>query len=192
MYGAHCIGCSCHPNGSLEQCCDPRGGQCPCRPPPVDTNIQPYGLDCNTCPSLFYGPTSTGCIGKCMLPYKLHIIIKPVECNCVNNAQCDINTGQCPCPQFVGGRRCTQCNPNTFGDPAVGCSPCACDVTGTELCNSTSGECMCRSYYTGETCDRCLEGAFNDSSAGCLLCDCDLVGSNNQSCSSTGQCSCKV
>ena len=78
MYGTHCIGCSCHPNGSLEQCCDPRGGQCPCRAP-VGTNIQPYGLDCNTCPRLFHGPTSTGCIGRYMLPYKLHIIFKYLQ-----------------------------------------------------------------------------------------------------------------
>ena len=191
MYGTCYIACSCHPIGSLEDCCDPRGGQCPCRSPD-GTNIQPYGLTCNTCPSLYYGPTNAGCIGAYYLT-DCTLSSLSVECNCISNAdQCDVNTGQCPCPPLVGGRQCTECVPNTFGDPAVRCFPCACDATGTEVCNSTNGDCVCTQYYTGETCDRCSYDAFNDSLAGCSPCECDPVGSANQSCSTTGKCSCKV
>ena len=105
------------------------------------------------------------------------------ECNCINDSQCNVSTGECP-----------QCEPNTFGDPtaANGCTPCTCVEPGTALCNSTSGECVCEPFYAGATCDRCMMDAFNDTEAGCQPCQCSVTGSINQSCSSTGQCNCKV
>ena len=123
-----------------------------------------------------------------------HIVWSITECNCINNSQCNVSTGQCPCPPMVIGRQCTQCEPNTFGDPTaqVGCMPCSCDEPGTVLCNSTSGECVCEPYYDGDTCNQCVTDAFNDTVAGCQPCQCNSTGSINQSCSSNGQCNCKV
>jgi len=176
----------------MEQCCDAIGGQCPCIQP-INGSTHPYGLNCDLCPSLSYGPTNTGCTGSytsTVYSYAEQSIT--TECNCINNTQCNSSTGQCPCPTLVGGRQCSQCLPNTFGDPAVGCTACLCNEAGTTLCNSTSGECVCEPFYTGVTCDQCLIDAFNDTVAGCQPCQCDLTGSINQSCSSTGQCNCKV
>ena len=178
----------------MEQLCDPIGGQCPCIQP-VNGSTYPYGLNCDVCPSLSYGPTNTGCEGISIIQllHSCHPESVTIECNCSNNSQqCDKRTGQCPCPPLVTGRQCSACELNTFGDPALGCTPCSCDEPGTIACNTTSGECICESYYAGVTCGQCMIDAFNDTVAGCQPCQCNLTGSINQSCSSTRQCNCKV
>ena len=126
--------------------------------------------------------------------YSCNVWLVTAECNCINNTQCNVSTGECSCPPLVVGRYCSQCEPNTFGDPtsAYGCTRCTCDELGTALCNSTSGECVCEPFYAGATCDRCSMDAFNDTTAGCQPCQCSVTGSINQSCSSNGQCNCKV
>ena len=189
------VECFCDAIGSVEQLCDPIGGQCPCIQP-VNGSTQPYGLNCSLCPSLSYGPTNTGCEGITVLSgiVVMYGLLLHTECSCINNTRCNANTGQCPCPPLVVGRQCSQCEPNTSGDPAAlnGCTPCMCDDPGTALCNPNSGECVCEPFYAGIACDQCMIDAFNDTVAGCQPCQCNLTGSINQSCYSTGQCYCKV
>ena len=55
---------------------------------------------------------------------------------------CDVSTGQCPCPPLVTGRTCDSCMAGSYGDPLLGCSVCTCDAVGTEYCNDTTGECV--------------------------------------------------
>uniref|UniRef100_A0A3Q3N640 Laminin, beta 3 n=1 Tax=Mastacembelus armatus TaxID=205130 RepID=A0A3Q3N640_9TELE len=148
-----CSKCSCSPDGSLSDVCDPLTGQCPCRP-------HFHGLTCEICSKGYWKP----------------IVSRRCEsCGCdptrSYSDSCDQVTGQCQCRPGFGGRTCTECPENTYGDPLIGCQPCQCDTEGTlpEVCDKQTGTCLCRPSVTGTRCDSCQRGHCNSFPA-CEMC----------------------
>ncbi|XP_040890794.1 laminin subunit beta-3 isoform X2 [Toxotes jaculatrix] len=148
-----CTKCSCSPDGSLSNVCDPVTGQCPCRP-------HFHGLTCEVCSKGYWEPFQSG---RCE------------SCGCDPSRSysdtCDQVTGQCQCRPGFGGRTCTECPENSYGDPLVGCRPCQCDTEGTfpEVCDKQTGACLCRPGITGTRCDSCGRGHC-DSFPACDMC----------------------
>ncbi|XP_041836366.1 laminin subunit beta-3 isoform X2 [Melanotaenia boesemani] len=148
-----CNKCSCSPDGSLSQECNPVTGQCPCRP-------HIHGLTCDVCSEGYWKPfPSESC--------------KPCDCDPTRSIRdsCDQLTGQCQCRAGFGGRTCSTCPDGTYGDPLIGCQPCPCDAEGTlpQVCNKQTGVCLCRPGITGARCDSCSSGHC-DSFPACKLC----------------------
>ncbi|KAI3370517.1 hypothetical protein L3Q82_025278 [Scortum barcoo] len=148
-----CSRCSCSPDGSLSDVCDPVTGQCPCR-------SHFHGLTCDMCSKGYWKPFQSG---RC----------EPCGCDPTRSYSdtCDKVTGQCPCRPGFGGRTCTECPENTYGDPLVGCQPCRCNAEGTlpEVCDKQTGICLCRPGITGARCDTCSRGHC-DSFPVCEMC----------------------
>ncbi|XP_044068558.1 laminin subunit beta-3 isoform X2 [Siniperca chuatsi] len=148
-----CSRCSCSPDGSLSDLCDPVTGQCPCRP-------HFHGLTCEVCSQGYWNPFLSG---SC----------EPCGCDPSRSFSdnCDQVTGQCHCRPSFGGRTCTECPDKTYGDPLIGCQPCRCDAEGTlpEVCDKQTGVCLCRPGITGARCDSCSRGHC-DSFPACETC----------------------
>ncbi|XP_030584440.1 laminin subunit beta-3 [Archocentrus centrarchus] len=148
-----CTQCSCSPDGSLSDVCDPLTGKCPCRP-------HFHGMTCNLCAKGYWKPFLSG---SC----------KPCSCDPTRSTSdsCDQLTGQCQCRPGFGGRTCTECPDNTYGDPLKSCQPCHCDAEGTlpGVCDKQSGVCLCRLGITGAQCNSCSRGHC-DSFPDCELC----------------------
>uniref|UniRef100_A0A7N6AMJ6 Laminin, beta 3 n=1 Tax=Anabas testudineus TaxID=64144 RepID=A0A7N6AMJ6_ANATE len=148
-----CSKCSCSPDGSLSDVCDPVTGQCPCRP-------HFHGLTCTVCSKGYWKPLQSG---GC------------VPCNCDPTRSysdtCDQMTGQCQCRRGFGGQTCTECPQNAYRDPLIGCRPCQCDTEGTlpEFCDKRTGACLCKPGITGARCDVCRRGHCNSFPA-CEMC----------------------
>lgn len=134
-----CSECSCSPDSSLSDVCDPVTGQCPCR-------AHFHGLSCQVCSKGYWQPALSG---QCQ------------PCNCDPTRSygdtCDQVTGQCQCRPNFGGRTCSECPDNMYGDALLGCRPCLCDPEGTipEGCDKQTGACLCRRGVTGLRCDSC-------------------------------------
>lgn len=116
-------------------------GQCHCK-----QNVK--GRRCDYCREGYWNFTAENPLG-CQ------------ECTCnilgtVNNLGCNVYTGECTCKQFVTGRDCNQCMPETYGlsDSPEGCTPCDCDVGGAldNDCDVITGQCRCRPHMTGRNC----------------------------------------
>ncbi|KAM9859183.1 laminin subunit beta-3 [Aulostomus maculatus] len=148
-----CSKCSCSPDGSLSEVCDPVTGQCLCR-------FHFHGQTCDVCARGYWQPSLSGRCESC-------------SCDPTNSLSdsCDQLTGQCQCRPGFGGRTCSGCPDNTFGDPLMGCKPCRCNTEGTlpEVCDKTSGQCLCRLGVTGARCDSCSRG-YCDSFPACESC----------------------
>ncbi|XP_054472751.1 laminin subunit beta-3 [Anoplopoma fimbria] len=148
-----CSKCSCSPDGSLSDVCDPMTGQCPCRP-------HFHGLTCEICSKGYWKPSVTG---RC----------QPCSCDPTRSYSdtCDQVTGQCQCRPGFGGLTCTECPEKAYGDPLIGCRLCRCDSTGTlpQVCDKKTGACLCRPGVTGTRCDSCSRGHC-DSFPGCETC----------------------
>ncbi|XP_060925892.1 laminin subunit beta-3 [Limanda limanda] len=148
-----CTKCSCSPDGSTSDVCDPLTGQCPCHP-------HFHGLTCEVCSKGYWKPALSG---RC----------RPCACDPTRSYSdtCDQLTGQCQCRPRFGGRTCTECPENTYGDPLVGCQPCGCDTDGTlpEVCDKQTGACLCRLGVVGTRCDSCSRGHC-DSFPACETC----------------------
>lgn len=148
-----CSKCSCSPDGSLSDVCDPITGQCPCR-----THF--HGLTCDVCSKGYWKPAQSE---RC----------EPCRCDSTRSysEDCDQVTGQCECRPGFGGRRCNECPDNTYGDPLLGCQRCRCDPEGTlpEVCDKQTGDCLCRPGVTGTRCDSCSPGHC-DSFPDCDTC----------------------
>lgn len=134
-----CSKCSCSPDGSLSDVCDPVTGQCPCR-----THF--HGRTCDACAKGFWKPIgSTRC--------------EACGCDATNSLSdaCDQSSGQCQCRPGFGGRTCAGCADGAFGDPLIGCQLCRCNPDGTvpEVCDKLTGACLCRPGVTGTRCDSC-------------------------------------
>ncbi|XP_034442702.1 laminin subunit beta-3 [Hippoglossus hippoglossus] len=148
-----CTKCSCSPDGSMSDVCDPLTGQCPCHP-------HFHGLTCEVCSKGYWKPVLSG---RC----------KPCACDPTRSYSdtCDQVTGQCQCRPGFGGRTCTECPENSYGDPLIGCQPCGCDTDGTlpEVCDKQTGACLCQLGVTGTRCDSCTRGHC-DSFPACETC----------------------
>ncbi|XP_045931647.1 laminin subunit beta-3-like [Micropterus dolomieu] len=148
-----CSRCSCSPEGSLSDICDPVTGQCPCRP-------HFHGQTCEACSKGYWNPFLSG---RC----------EPCGCDPTRSYSdtCDQVTGQCHCRPSFGGRTCTECPENTYGNPLIGCQPCRCDAEGTlsDVCDKQTGSCLCRPGITGARCDSCSRGHC-DSFPACETC----------------------
>ncbi|XP_040059097.2 laminin subunit beta-3 [Gasterosteus aculeatus] len=148
-----CSECSCSPDGSLSDACDPITGQCTCR-----SHFR--GLKCEVCSQGYWKPPFTGCCQAC-------------GCDPTRSYgdTCDQVTGQCQCRPGFGGLKCTECAENTYGNPLTGCKPCRCDAEGTlpEVCDKQTGACLCRPGISGTRCDSCSRGHC-DSFPGCEKC----------------------
>ncbi|XP_070758572.1 laminin subunit beta-3 [Enoplosus armatus] len=148
-----CSRCSCSPDGSRSDACDPVTGQCPCR-------AHFHGLTCEVCSKGYWSPPLSG---RC----------EPCGCDPTGSYgdSCDQATGQCQCRPSIGGRTCTECPDNAYGDPLVGCQPCQCDAEGSlpEVCDKQTGACLCRPGTTGARCDSCSRGHC-DSFPACETC----------------------
>ncbi|XP_017279258.1 laminin subunit beta-3 [Kryptolebias marmoratus] len=148
-----CSRCSCSPDGSMSDVCDPLTGQCPCRP-------HFHGRTCDVCSKGYWKPfLSTRC--------------EPCGCEPTtsNSDTCDQLTGQCECRPGFGGRTCSDCPDNTYGNPFIRCQPCQCDAEGTlpGVCDKQTGACLCRPGVTGSRCDLCRPGHCYSFPA-CELC----------------------
>ncbi|KAK2914589.1 laminin subunit beta-3 [Channa argus] len=148
-----CSKCSCSPEGSLSDTCDPVTGQCPCR-------AHFHGLTCEVCSKGYWKPYhSRSC--------------EPCRCDPTRSYSdtCDQVTGQCQCRPGFRGQTCTECPENTYGDPLLGCQPCQCDLEGTlpGVCDKQTGACLCKAGVTGTRCDTCRRGHC-DSFPACDIC----------------------
>ncbi|XP_068451065.1 laminin subunit beta-3-like [Clinocottus analis] len=148
-----CSKCSCSPDGSLSDVCDPLTGQCPCR-------SHFHGRTCEVCSNGYWKPALSG---RC----------QPCSCDPTRSYSdtCNQVTGQCQCRPGFGGLTCTECPENAYGDPLIGCKLCRCDAEGTlpEVCDRKTGACLCRPGVTGTRCDSCSRGHC-DSFPGCETC----------------------
>lgn len=84
---------------------------------------------------------------KCIQTY---VISWFSACTCdllgtINNAGCNVLTGECSCKRFVTGRDCNQCLPQHYGlsEHPDGCQPCNCDRGGAldNNCDVHTGQC---------------------------------------------------
>ena len=84
MFTYHLQPCSCDPEGSLDNNCDPLTGQCICR-------SDYTGLQCNSCMYGSYNfPDCTDC--ECSVEGT-----EPTSCNSQGQCHCEEPNGQCLC-----------------------------------------------------------------------------------------------
>uniref|UniRef100_A0A6I8NW90 Laminin subunit alpha 3 n=1 Tax=Ornithorhynchus anatinus TaxID=9258 RepID=A0A6I8NW90_ORNAN len=195
------VPCQCHPAGTTDLECNPRGGQCPCRP-----NV--IGRQCTRCQTGYYGfPSCQACscgrrlcdevTGRCLCPpgtvrpgcetcqpnsFSYHPQAGCLACNCSQAgtsmsapADCDRSSGQCRCKAGVAGRRCDRCASGFYGFPD--CAPCSCHRGGTEpaVCDPQTGACLCKENVEGAECNICRNGSFYldpKNPKGCTNCFC--------------------
>ncbi|XP_071527681.1 laminin subunit beta-1 isoform X2 [Panulirus ornatus] len=153
-----CQPCNCDNRGSVNDAiCDSRtdvisgllAGRCHCKRY-VD------GLKCDRCKAGYWNFTAENPEG-CQ------------TCSCdllgtINNAGCNVLTGECSCKRFVTGRDCNQCLPQHYGlsEHPDGCQPCDCDRGGAldNNCDVISGQCKCRPHVSGRQCNNPEEGYY--------------------------------
>ncbi|PAA46229.1 hypothetical protein BOX15_Mlig008391g4 [Macrostomum lignano] len=163
---------------------------------------------CINCTELTTGVKCNQCIeGYYLLPSKNISDPSPcAACNCdpigtVNGSQnCSMYGGQCPCKQFVTGRRCDQCIAGFYKlsiENPGGCLNCSCDTRGSLSiqCDQSTGQCSCKRSVMGARCDTCIRGNFglNESDPnGCSPCNCNPDGSLSSVCDPlSGNCECR-
>ncbi|KMQ87844.1 laminin subunit beta-1 [Lasius niger] len=69
------------------------------------------------------------------------------------------------CRPGFGGRRCNECQTNSWGNPKVECYPCKCDAIGSasQQCDRETGLCVCYKEIGGEKCDQCDRGYHGEA-----------------------------
>ncbi|XP_040821585.1 laminin subunit alpha-2 [Ochotona curzoniae] len=168
----NCQPCHCNANGSFSDICNPRTGQCDCRP-----NVQ--GQRCDECKRETFGLQSArGCV--------------PCNCNSFGSKSFDCDeSGQCWCQPGVTGKKCDRCAHGYFNFQEGGCTACDCSHLGNN-CDPRTGQCICPPNTIGEECSECAPNTWGHSIiTGCKACNCSAVGSLNFQCDvNTGQCKC--
>ena len=94
------------------------------------------------------------------------------------DGNCDIESGQCNCKNFVTGRQCNQCQLGYYDLDSEGCKgmtlkqfvayilysytiDCACSVVGSNSSQCLDdGTCICREGVMGDKCDQCMENFY--------------------------------
>lgn len=108
--------------------CDEVTGVCTC-PPGV------IGDKCNKCkPGTFGFDPVIGC----------------QACNCdllgtgLDNSVCNVTSGQCPCLENFGSRKCSVCREGFYNYPI--CQECDCLASGVtgDKCDGKNGQCFCQ------------------------------------------------
>ncbi|XP_042867621.1 laminin subunit beta-1-like isoform X3 [Penaeus japonicus] len=170
-----CQPCNCDTRGSIDDAiCDSHSdvaagllaGRCHCK-------INVDGLKCDRCKAGYWNFTADNPEGcqEIAEDYKNQPRSewpqKPCTCHLLgtlNNAGCNVLTGECSCKRFVTGRDCNQCLPQHYGlsEHPDGCQPCDCDRGGSldNNCDVLSGQCKCRPHVTGRRCDTPEEGYY--------------------------------
>lgn len=157
--GGECRSCDCSGNADMSRpgACDPNTGRC------LRCLYQTTGDHCESCADGYFGDASRQ---SC----------RPCDCHAPGTnstgpeAACDRHSGQCRCLPGVTGRRCDQCEPNTWNlASARGCEACACDTAGSTQtqCNQIDGQCECLPAYGGKRCDECQQDHYGDPSKQC-------------------------
>uniref|UniRef100_A0A0K0EC03 Laminin subunit beta-1 n=2 Tax=Strongyloides stercoralis TaxID=6248 RepID=A0A0K0EC03_STRER len=148
----NCTQCQCNLYGSKNNNnnCDSITGKCSCLP-----NV--IGDKCDSCAENYYNIQSgNGCI-KCDCDPTGVILDdnrKPIM-------SCDLFNGQCHCQKGRGGKKCSECTDNFWGNPLIDqCRECNCNKIGSSYaqCNREDGVCQCRAGYGNVTCDNCARG----------------------------------
>ncbi|KAL3094721.1 hypothetical protein niasHS_006016 [Heterodera schachtii] len=148
--------CECDLTGSVSGICEPKGGQCECKPNVV-------GRRCDRCAVGTYGFGPSGC-SSC-------------DCDSVGSLSnaCDKQSGQCECRERgITGRQCNQCQPGFWNFPE--CRTCQCNGHAS-ICDQRTGACIdCRNLTDGTHCERCVDGYYGDPRLGinlpCKPCPC--------------------
>ena len=103
MFTYHLQPCSCDPEGSLDNNCDPLTGQCICR-------SDYTGLQCNSCMYGSYNfPDCTDC--ECSVEGT-----EPTSCNSQGQCHCEEPNGQCLCKVSISTN-------STWAHKTSSCSP---------------------------------------------------------------------
>ncbi len=108
--------------------CDEVTGECKCPP-------GTFGDKCDKCKPGTYGYDPVVGCGSCKCdPFGTKN----------GNQTCDVVTGQCPCRDNFGGRKCSECRAGFYGKPA--CKKCFCNEAGIteKKCDSDNGRCLCK------------------------------------------------
>ncbi|XP_071527686.1 laminin subunit beta-1 isoform X6 [Panulirus ornatus] len=170
-----CQPCNCDNRGSVNDAiCDSRtdvisgllAGRCHCKRY-VD------GLKCDRCKAGYWNFTAENPEGCQRITEDYYSQPKSEwpqkSCSCdllgtINNAGCNVLTGECSCKRFVTGRDCNQCLPQHYGlsEHPDGCQPCDCDRGGAldNNCDVISGQCKCRPHVSGRQCNNPEEGYY--------------------------------
>ncbi|XP_052396695.1 laminin subunit alpha-5-like [Carassius gibelio] len=148
----NCTRCNCSPCGTAH--CDPRSGQCHCKPGVV-------GALCDRCEDWAFGFESCSGCRKCDCDAAA-ALVQP----------CDPVNGTCACQPGVNGPNCRQCAPGYWGYSPDGCKKCECRGG---CCDPRTGECHCAAGLTGKQCDTCLNKysipVHHEASVHCQPCD---------------------
>ncbi|XP_058793471.1 agrin-like isoform X2 [Phymastichus coffea] len=137
--GAGCPNqCNCNRLGSLSDTCDPKDGQCECRP-------GVGGLKCDRCKPGYWGLSKVdkghqGCI--------------PCGCSLFGSVRedCEQMTGLCVCKPEIAGKKCTICTDHNKILTPKGCQPV--DALLPHASSCTELEC-----YSGGQCSESVGGA---------------------------------
>uniref|UniRef100_A0A8D8M538 Multiple epidermal growth factor-like domains protein 10 n=1 Tax=Cacopsylla melanoneura TaxID=428564 RepID=A0A8D8M538_9HEMI len=109
------------------------------------------------------------------------------RCECYNQAQCDVVTGECRCEPGFEGKDCMDpCVPGTWGKQCA--NQCTCP-NPSMLCSPIDGSCSCAPGFKGYQCQErgCSEGLYGEKCD--RPCACNVT--HSKSCHPlTGQCEC--
>eukprot|EP00069_Balaena_mysticetus_P004207 bmy_17242T0 len=165
------------PPGGGACLCDPDTGTCPCMPNVTGRacdhcadgcwNVIP-GRGCQPCDCDPWTSLSRHCDQARDFQFP---VVSNSTVQLIQRPNFVQLTGQCPCRLGYGGKRCSECEENYYGDPLGRCIPCDCNRKDSQkhICDQDTGTCHCREGVSGPRCDRCAQGHGQEFRA-CLRC----------------------